>query len=446
MVRDLGNVELFELCETIPKVQCKECLLYWSGGIVNCTFGHLLKVKPTEAPFNVHCTLSQFNCVINTEGPHDHRLGRPKNKENIILPIIWERDAKREGLKGFTIVSSKIPYFVNLNSKLIELKKSVSRWTRTRRKISPIEWRKTSTLDSWWISLNKSGKIGRLRNRSDFNDALTTSKPSSPRIWRRTTQANSILEIPARATVIEFFLQHNLVAMERFLVELMTINKKVRNWAHVKSDIRVQLTVVCCNRRSVWTPHLTRPFLTVNYMHTHGSSLGPHSFHLTFHVCPSDLSSTTPLSSPSSPSSLLSPCPSFFPSTSSSRMRWANSLCTSANKDLGTLAEYDPLTHETRNLSQGSQEKAAASVSPYHFCCSTCWSCFHMLSRSHTLMVVGLQFELILFGSLPTVLPRALRLLGDCVALYGVLVSFPLLRCMSPRDVLRFGLYEPKPR
>ena len=28
MMKDMGNVELFELCETIPKVQCKECLLF----------------------------------------------------------------------------------------------------------------------------------------------------------------------------------------------------------------------------------------------------------------------------------------------------------------------------------------------------------------------------------------------------------------------------------
>ena len=36
---------------------------------------------------------------------------------------------------------------------------------------------------------------------------------------------------------IEFFIQYILVAMERILVELMTINKKVRNWAHVKSSM-----------------------------------------------------------------------------------------------------------------------------------------------------------------------------------------------------------------
>ena len=34
MIKDMGNAELFELCETNPKVQCKECLLYWNQGIV----------------------------------------------------------------------------------------------------------------------------------------------------------------------------------------------------------------------------------------------------------------------------------------------------------------------------------------------------------------------------------------------------------------------------
>ena len=42
MIRDMGNVELFEVCETIPKVQCSECLLYWNRGVIYCTCGHLL--------------------------------------------------------------------------------------------------------------------------------------------------------------------------------------------------------------------------------------------------------------------------------------------------------------------------------------------------------------------------------------------------------------------
>ena len=32
MIFELGNVELFEFCEIIPKVQCSHCLLYWNQG------------------------------------------------------------------------------------------------------------------------------------------------------------------------------------------------------------------------------------------------------------------------------------------------------------------------------------------------------------------------------------------------------------------------------
>ena len=71
----------------------------------------------------------------------------------------------------------------------------------------------------WWISLNKSGKIGPMRDRFI---------PSSPRVWRRATRTDSLLAIPEMASVF-FFIQHMLVAVERFLVELVTINKKVRN-------------------------------------------------------------------------------------------------------------------------------------------------------------------------------------------------------------------------
>ena len=42
MIREMGNVELFELCETISKVQCSQCLLYWNQGVLYCTCGQFL--------------------------------------------------------------------------------------------------------------------------------------------------------------------------------------------------------------------------------------------------------------------------------------------------------------------------------------------------------------------------------------------------------------------
>ena len=51
-IRDMGNVELFELCETTLKVQCSECILYWNQGIVCCTCGHLLKESEASQHFH----------------------------------------------------------------------------------------------------------------------------------------------------------------------------------------------------------------------------------------------------------------------------------------------------------------------------------------------------------------------------------------------------------
>ena len=64
MIRELGNVELFELCETIPKAQCSECFVYWNQGIVYCICGRLLKeVKPADIFINGDWTLSQSRTV-----------------------------------------------------------------------------------------------------------------------------------------------------------------------------------------------------------------------------------------------------------------------------------------------------------------------------------------------------------------------------------------------
>ena len=50
MIKEMGSVEVFELCETNPEPQCKECLLYWNQGIVYCTCGHLLKGSFKPSP------------------------------------------------------------------------------------------------------------------------------------------------------------------------------------------------------------------------------------------------------------------------------------------------------------------------------------------------------------------------------------------------------------
>ena len=76
---------------------------------------------------------------------------------------------------------------------------------------------------NWWIALNKSGKIGPMRDRSDFKLHRLQQESGEERLapipcWQYQKWHPS-----------SSFIQHILVAVERFLVELMTVNKKVRN-------------------------------------------------------------------------------------------------------------------------------------------------------------------------------------------------------------------------
>ena len=65
MIREMGNVELFELCETIPKVQCSQCLLYWNQGVIYCTCGHFLVESDSSQNFtNWDWMLSILHYVI----------------------------------------------------------------------------------------------------------------------------------------------------------------------------------------------------------------------------------------------------------------------------------------------------------------------------------------------------------------------------------------------
>ena len=66
MIREMGNVELFELCETIPKAQSSECFLYWNQGAIYCTCGHLL----IESETSQHCSSMATGCSLNSALRH----------------------------------------------------------------------------------------------------------------------------------------------------------------------------------------------------------------------------------------------------------------------------------------------------------------------------------------------------------------------------------------
>ena len=99
MIREMGNVELFELRETIPKVQCSECLHYWNQGVIYCIFGHLL--IESESSQNFHKwrldALSIPHYVISMRRPRGARHGKTEaQKEHFVAHNARKRCMKKK--------------------------------------------------------------------------------------------------------------------------------------------------------------------------------------------------------------------------------------------------------------------------------------------------------------------------------------------------------------
>ena len=179
MIQDVGNVELFELFETDPKTQCKECLFYWSQGIVHCTCGHLLKENEASRGSILFtlALLSIPNYVIKKGRPHGHRYGKTlQQREHHQAHNLKQRCIKRHFkwihdrfLKDAEFRASQLEHDRNeeVCIQMDELEQKDFSYHMTQAEY--FRYRQ-----NWWISLNKSGKIGPVRDRSDFNDALTT--------------------------------------------------------------------------------------------------------------------------------------------------------------------------------------------------------------------------------------------------------------------------------
>ena len=138
MIREMGNVELFKLCETIPKVQCSECLLYWNQGVIYCTCGHFLVESESRRKSNKLRldALSIPHYVIKKGRCHGARHGKTEaQKEHFVAHNARKRCIKKnyEGIHVF----NEIQYIVIRNSKLAGPRRSASQWMNWHRKTTP---------------------------------------------------------------------------------------------------------------------------------------------------------------------------------------------------------------------------------------------------------------------------------------------------------------------
>ena len=141
---------------------------------------HLLKESEASRGA-IQCTLdllSVQNYVIRKGRPHGHRYGKTKTKQRDchIAHNLSKRCVKRR-FQGIHDRFLNDPEFresqlehdrtEEICTQMDELAQKDFSYHMTQAEY--LRYRK-----NWWISLNNSGNSGPLRDRSDFNDALTT--------------------------------------------------------------------------------------------------------------------------------------------------------------------------------------------------------------------------------------------------------------------------------
>ena len=226
----MGNAELFELCETIPEEQCKECLLYWNQGIVYCTCGHLLRENQSSRSI-LQWTLdllSMPNYVISKERPHGNRHGKTEEqRKHFIAHNLRKRCIK----KSFGGIHDRFQNDSTIRESLLSIDRTEEVCIQMD-KDAQKDFTYRMTEDEYFRQKKELVNLSRYiwKNWTDdksfrLQRSVDQVAPSSTRVWRRATRTDSLLAIPEMASIV-FFIQHILVAVERFLVELMNINTK----------------------------------------------------------------------------------------------------------------------------------------------------------------------------------------------------------------------------
>ena len=218
MIRELGNVELFELCETIPKVQCSHCLLYWNQEIVYCICGRFLFDSESRRKFYKlrQDALSVPHYLIKKGRCHGARHGKTEEqKEYHIAWNAWKRCCKEIDSQGehFTGIHDRFlrdPVYRESQLAIGWTEQKCNEWDELAQEdhtchLTPEE--KKRYQGQLYLTLNKAGKNGpmKLRKlRSDYRAAVMmknrlhhesgepNEEPIHPGQQRRTQQGQEV--------------------------------------------------------------------------------------------------------------------------------------------------------------------------------------------------------------------------------------------------------------
>ena len=216
VIRERGNVEIYKLCETPPKVQCSHCLLYWNQGIVYCTCGQFLVDSESRRRFNKLRldVLSIPNYVIKKGLTHGARhIKTEEQKEFQKAWNAWKRRCKKVDSQGghFSGIHDRFlwdPVYRESQLAIGWTEQKCKEWDELAKEdhtynLTPEEKRRYK--GQWHLTLNKTGKNEAMKLRSDYRAAVVMKnrlhhesgepieEPIQPGQQRRTRRGRNFL-------------------------------------------------------------------------------------------------------------------------------------------------------------------------------------------------------------------------------------------------------------
>ena len=179
MIRQLGNVELIELCETIPKYHVLTVFFIGIEELCIAFADNSWLDNECRRKLNKNTALSIPNYVIKKGRSHGARHGKTEEqKEYHVAWNAWKRCCKKVDSQGehFTGIQDRF-----LRDPVYRESRLAIGWTEQKLdefakedhtyRLTPEEKRRYQ--GQWYLTLNKSGKHGPMKLRSDSRAAVS---------------------------------------------------------------------------------------------------------------------------------------------------------------------------------------------------------------------------------------------------------------------------------
>ena len=180
MIRQMGNTEYFELCETSWKVQCTQCLKYWASGFVNRTCGECLQHSEQTRRLNQERfdNLSFPNCIIQKWYFRSARRGNSEMQQKYYQAQESLRNAKKHKFISilYMFQESETYRASQLEHRDEEYCKELDQLALENHSYMATPKERQRRESTWVSTLNTQGAVAQKRQRADNSDAKKRSQ------------------------------------------------------------------------------------------------------------------------------------------------------------------------------------------------------------------------------------------------------------------------------